>query len=255
MTHARLAILRRKVFPLLCTLVIAGAVSNIALADTLKVAVASNFSSTLKPIARAFEQDTGHTVLISSGSSGKHYAQIKVGAPFDVFLSADQSRPRMLLKEGFADFGNAQSYAIGQLVLWSNDSSLAPLSLDTLRLNKVEHIATANPVFAPYGLAAQQVLQASGLFDEIKEKLVRGENIGQAFQYVASANAQVGLVARSQLIQYRKGSSWKIPQSLYDPIYQDAMVLNNKAVAREFMDFLLGEDAQQIIRESGYKSP
>lgn len=229
--------------------------TTVGYADVLKIAVASNFSNTVRQISRAFESSTGHTIKISAASSGKHYAQIKQGAPFDVFLSADQARPKMLLEEGFATNGTAKTYAIGRLVLWADQDFHQQLSMAVLESPQIQRIAIANPLFAPYGQAALQAIQSSGLATDVRKKIVRGENIGQAFQFVVSQNAQLGLLALSQTKLIDSGNTWLISEHLYSPIRQDALALNDRQATKDFMSFLLSNKAQQIIRESGYKSP
>lgn len=237
-------------FPIFLTPVSAGEV---------RVAVAANFKSTLKEMATHFEQATGHTTLISSGSSGKFYAQIKHGAPFDVFFSADVTRPQLLEKEGFVVPGSRFTYAIGRLTLWSPDPSLLKDDGATVLSNgRFDHLAMANPKTAPYGTAAQQTLVALGLWNQVKDQIVQGENIGQTFHFVFSKNAQVGFVARSQVLDSKingAGSRWDVPENLYEPLRQQAVLLTNgqyNEAAKAFLNYVKGPEARNIIEQFGY---
>lgn len=220
------------------------------------VAVAANFLAPMKQLAPRFEQASGHTLLLSSGSTGKLYAQIRNGAPFDVLLAADDATPARLLREG--DAVRTQTYAIGRLALWS----AAPAKLDgtdsILRRGAYNKLAVANPRLAPYGAAALQVLNTLGLATQTKHKFVMGENIGQTHQFVASGNADLGFVALSQVWQDGKlsgGSAWLVPPALHAPIRQDAALLKRgeaNAAARALLDFLKTPQAQAVIRSHGY---
>ena len=173
-------------------------------AEEVRIAVAANFLATLNEIVTTFEQDTGHVAVVSSGSSGRLYAQIKNGAPFDVFFSADVTRPKLLEEEGLAVQGSRFTYAVGQLTLWSPGPTMIEGNGKAMLLSDdVEHVAIANPKTAPYGAAAKEVLQALGLWEPIQDRLVRGENIGQTFHFVFSKNAQLGFVALSQVLVTR----------------------------------------------------
>ncbi len=198
-----------------------------ASAGEVHVAVAANFRAALSEIVKTFERTTGHTALVSSGSSGKFYAQIKHGAPFDVFLSADVTRPQLIEEEQLAVPGSRFTYAVGRLTLWSTDSNMLKTDGPTV-LSKVhfDHLAIANPKTAPYGTAAQQTLQALGVWNHVKDRLVQGENIGQTFHFVFSHNAQLGLVARSQVVDpiiNGTGSRWDVPEDLHEPLRQQAV--------------------------------
>ena len=230
-----------------------------AAADEVRVAVAANFLSTLNEIVQNFERETGHTVMISSGSSGKLFAQVKHGAPFDVFLSADSARPRLMEEEGLAVHGSRFTYAVGRLTLWSADPHLirgdGTLVLEN---GNFQHLAIANPKTAPYGVAARKTLQGLGLWDQVKDRIVQGENIGQTFQFVFSQNAQMGFVSLSQVLDPKingAGSRWDVPANLYDPLNQQAVLLiqgqHNKA-AIAFLNYVKGTKARNIIERFGY---
>ncbi|RZU38371.1 molybdate transport system substrate-binding protein [Fluviicoccus keumensis] len=228
-----------------------------ARAAEVQVAVAANFAGPMQKIAAAFQADTGHTAVLSSGATGKFYAQISNGAPFAVFLSADDSTPARLEQEGQAVKGSRFTYAIGKLVLWSPQAGMVDERGEVLKLGRFAHLALANPKTAPYGLAAQQTLTALKLWEPLSPKLVTGENIAQAFQFVSTGNAELGFVALSQVWQDGKisGSSWLVPPSLYEPLRQDAVLLNpgkDNAAARALLDYLKGDKAKAIIRASGY---
>ena len=227
-------------------------------AQPTRVAVASNFADALAAIAGRFETTTGQRVTLSSGSTGKHYAQIRNGAPFDAFFAADAQRPRLLEEEGLALPGSRFTYALGRLVLWSPEPGYVDPEAAVLARGSFRHLAIANPRLAPYGKAAQEVLQALGLWEQLGPRLVRGENISQAYQFVASGNAALGFVACSQVQrpgQPLRGSMWEVPQALYTPIRQQAVLLKDDAVARSFMAFVRSEPALNIIRDYGYDLP
>jgi len=227
-------------------------------ADEIRIAVASNFRQAMAAAATRFEQQSGHEVTLISGSTGKHYAQIVNGAPFDAFFAADAERPRRLDTERRIVPGTRFTYAVGKLVLWSADKERVDPLGDVLRFGAFEHLAIANPELAPYGAAARQVLQGLGLWENFSDRLVRGENIGQTFQFVVTGNAELGFVARAQLaIPSRafEGSSWEPPQSLYDPIEQQAVLLRDTPTSRAFTTFMQGEEARALIRSYGYDVP
>jgi molybdate transport system substrate-binding protein len=224
----------------------------------ISVAVASNFTKPINVIAKKFEEETGCRVVLSFGSTGRHYAQIKNGAPFEVFLAADQRRPELLEEEGNAIPGSRFTYAVGRLVLWSPRSGYVDSSGHVLRGTDSKYIAMANPRLAPYGVAARQTLEALGLWDGLQDRLVRGENIGQTFQFVKSGNVNLGFVAYSQIINPGRplpGSMWMIPQKLYTPIEQQAVLIKDNPAARAFMEYLRSPEALEIIRAYGYGTP
>ena len=227
-------------------------------AGQASVAVASNFAAPMKQLATQFEQATGHTLTISTGATGKFYAQIKNGAPFDVFLAADDETPARLMREG--DAVMRQTYAIGRLVLWSERPGYVTGNEDVLRQNRFQRLAIANPKHAPYGAAAIEVLTRLKLAYSVQPKLVIGENIAQAYQFIASGNAELGFVALSQVTQDGKltsGSAWLVPASLHAPIRQDAVLLKrgeNNEAARALFDFLKSPAAAlTLTRSFGYE--
>lgn len=227
-------------------------------AETVRVAVAANFAAPLKELQPLFERQSGHTLSISSASTGTFYAQIRNGAPFDVFLAADRQRPERLIDDGMAEASSALIYARGRLLLWSPDPALVDEDGTVLATGDFAHLALANPRTAPYGAAAMQVLQHLGLDESLSGRLVQGENIAQTWQFVASNNAELGFVALSQPIAANRlsdGSHWLVPQKLYDPIEQMAVVLSparRSAPAQALMEFLQSDTAVQKIRQMGY---
>ena len=229
-----------------------------ALAETLNVAVASNFVAAMQRIEEAFEGNSEHEVRLIRGSSGKHYAQIQNGAPFDIFLSADQLRPRRLVEEGIAKESDLTTYAQGQLALWSrqNDVQLGREYLSNTSNYGV--IAIANPRLAPYGQAATEVFSHLGLESQLSQRLVMGENIAQAFQFAFSGNADIGLIAYSQAISPNMrgmGSVWLVPSELHLPIKQDMVILSDSSAALEFAAFMKSDTVRDILLTSGYLLP
>ena len=225
-------------------------------ADTLRVAVASNFVPVARELARGFERMSGHRVVLAPGSTGKHAAQILHGAPFDVFLAADRARPRRLEQAGVALPGTRFTYARGRLALWSPRPDLAARGEAALRRLGNNRLAIANPRLAPYGRAARQALRRLGLWRALQPALVRGENIAQAFQFVNSGNADLGLVAWSQLKApgvRGRGSHWLLPAALYDPIEQQAVQLRRGEAAAAFLRYLRSPAARALIRQAGYE--
>jgi len=228
-------------------------------ADEVKVAVAANFTAPMQAIAPAFEKATGHTLVASFGATGQFYAQINNGAPFDVFLSADDTTPARLESEGATVPGSRFTYAIGSLVLWSADASYLDGTDAALKAGQFRHLSIANPKAAPYGLAAMQVLDKLGLSEAVKAKLVEGQNITQAHQFVSTGNAELGFVALSQVYTGGKlgsGSAWIVPAALYDPIRQDAVILKqgaNNPAATALVEYLKGPEAARVIESFGYK--
>lgn len=228
-----------------------------AAADMVRVAVAANFAGTLEEVAEAFEAESGHTVRVSAGSTGKHYAQIRNGAPFDLFLAADARRPRLLEEEGHAVAGSRFTYAEGRIVLYSPDPGAFEDGRAALESGAFQRLAIANPELAPYGLAAKQALTELGVWSTWEPRLTRGENIGQTQHFVQSGNVGAGIVALSQVIG-ADGSQWTIPDDLHDPIRQQAVTLpsgEDKEAVAAFLDFLRGEEGTAIIRDFGYALP
>lgn len=228
-----------------------------ALADSARVAVAANFAEPLEHILRSF-QSTGHVVSASAGSTGQLYALIRNGAPFDVLLAADSAAPERLEREGLAVQGTRFTYAVGKLVLYSADPLRIGEDGAAALRGAFRKLAIANPDLAPYGGAARQVLAALGLWEALRPRLVLGQNIGQTFQFVATGNAELGFVALSQLAGAGApagGSRWIVPESLYRPIAQDAVLLRrgaSNAAARAFLASLRSPEAREIIAAYGY---
>ena len=228
--------------------------AGIARAGTTNIAVAANFTDAAKEIASAFKAKSGHEAILSFGASGQIYTQIQQSAPYKVFLSADDERPKKLAEEGLAIQGSRFTYAIGKLVLWSKDQDLIK-GEETLKANAFSKLSIANPSAAPYGAAAIEVLEALNLYGTIKTKIVMGNTIAQAFQFVETGNAEIGFVSLSQITGNKAGSRWMVPQSLYTPIRQDAILLKNGETddaSREFISFLKGPEARAIIEKYGY---
>jgi len=235
-----------------------------AVADELKVAVASNFYPTMKLIAKHFELKTDgssgqqHKVILIPGSSGKHYAQIINGAPFDVFFSADIDRARLLEQEGRAIAGTRFTYALGKLILWSSIDNYVDSKGEVLNKKDFRYLAIANPKLAPYGKSAEEALRSLKLWTNLKKRLVQGENIAQTFQFISTGNAKLGFVAYSQIMNPGlsiDGSFWEVPQSIYKPIEQQAVLLKDSYIGREFLSFVKSDESLSIIYESGYGLP
>jgi len=230
----------------------------IASAEQVQVAVAANFVPPFKALSVEFEKQSGHTVEVSAGSSGKFYAQIKNGAPFEVFFSADDERPKLLEDEGLGVKGSRFTYAIGRLVLWSQDPALVT-GEDTLKNGKFKHLAIANPKTAPYGIAAMQAMMKLGVWEALQPRIVMGENLGQTSGFLESGNAELGFLALSQVLDEKlkgKGSRWEVPESLHEPIKQDAVLLvkgQNNPAAKALMDFMHSPQARAVIERYGYE--
>lgn len=230
------------------------------LADNLNIAVASNFAHTLQSLAVDFESKTNHQIRISRASTGKLYTQINHGAPFDVFLAADERRPDLLISKGKATAAFSRTYAIGKLVFISNIKP-EQTCIDVLASPRLKRLAIANPKTAPYGLAARQTLEKLQLWETLKPKLVMGENIAQSLQFVSTGNASAGFVAQSMLLQGVKintACEWKVPAERHEPIKQKMLVLakaSNKPAAKAFWQYMQSDDAKTIIKNSGYEAP
>jgi molybdate transport system substrate-binding protein len=243
----------------LCALALA-AFAWPALADEVQVAVAANFAPAAQKIAAQFEHDTGHVVKLSAGATGKFYAQIEAGAPFDVLLAADQATPARLVAEGKAAAATLRTYAIGRLVLWSADPALVDALGEVLKSGRWKHLSVADAKLAPYGQAARQTLAALKLTDAVQPRLVTAESIGQALQFVQSGNAELGFVALGQVQppdgSRVPGSMWLVPDNLYAPIRQDAVVLTaskSSRAATQFVDYLASDQARAVIQAYGYR--
>lgn len=230
-----------------------------ARAAEVKVAVAANFSVPMQKIAQAFEQDTGHQAVLSFGSTGNFYAQIRNGAPFQLLLAADDETPLKLEQEGLGVPGSRFTYATGQLVLWSPQPGLVDDKGEVLRSGRFQRLALANPKLAPYGQAAIETLTGLGLLAELRPRLVQGDNIAQTYQFVASENAPLGFVALSQVYadgRVSRGSAWIVPARLHAPIRQDALLLTagkDNPAAAALLAYLKGEKARALIRGFGYQ--
>lgn len=227
---------------------------------TARVAVASNFAPLARTLAAEYGKRSGHRILISAASTGKFYAQIHAGAPFDALLAADASTPRLLVSEGLADGSSLVDYATGILVLWSRDPALAANSEALLRSGRIDRLAIANPDLAPYGAAARQSLVYLRRWSEVEPRLVIGENTGQATQFVASGAAPLGLLPLSLVRQARAGKGtgavWEVPAAWHAPIVQSAVVLRHgqhNAAARGFLKYLQSREVQARIRTYGYR--
>ncbi len=241
-----------------CWALLCAFVLNPSQAAELSVAVASNFSGTLQKIAAAFAQDTGHKVIPAFGSTGALYAQIKNGAPFQVFLAADDETPALLEKEGLAVAGSRFTYATGRLALWSADPAAVDSQGAVLRSGRFERLALPNPKLAPYGRAAMETLAALGLAQSLAPRMVQGENVTQSYQFIRSGNAALGFVALSQIYQdgqLREGSAWIVPTQMHAPIQQDAVLLEkgrSNPAALAWMTYLRGDKARALVQAAGY---
>ncbi len=237
----------------------AGLLVSAAQAAEVQVAVAANFTAPMQAIAAEFEKDTGHKAMVAFGATGKFYAQIHNGAPFEVFLAADDATPAKLESEGAALAGSRFTYAIGTLVLWSATPGYVDDQGAVLKKDQFKHLALANPKTAPYGVAAQAALAKLGIAEEdLKGRLVLGENITQTHQFVATGNAELGFIALSQVYRDGKvasGSAWIVPAEYHAPIRQDAVLLakgQDNPAAAALLDYLKGPKASALIRSYGY---
>ena len=248
----------RPLYAVLALWVIAMQAPVAARAEALTIAVAANFSAPMQKIATGFEAATGHTLQIAVGSTGRFYAQIQNGAPFDILLAADAATPEKLVNEGLALAESRRTYAIGTLVLYSQNPGLVDSQGNILKNGNFSKIALADPKLAPYGKAALQTLEALGLAKTLEPKFVYGESIGQAWQFVVTENATLGFVAGSQVASLGKeaaGSHWVVPQHLYAPLRQDMVILNrakDNQAARALVKWLHGTEALGIIKSFGY---
>lgn len=244
---------------LVSTLLLCVFASLNASADEVQVAVAANFTAPMQKIAADFEKEAGHKVVLMFGATGKFYAQIANGAPFEVFLSADDETPAKLEKEGLAVTGSRFTYATGRLVLWSAKEGYVDDKGEVLKKGDFKHLSIANPKTAPYGAAGIQAMTKLGVLQAIEPKLVQGENISQAYQFILTGNTELGFVALSQVYKDSKltsGSAWIVPVSLHDPIKQDAVLLTKGAAnpaATALLKYLKGDKARAIIKSYGYE--
>jgi molybdate transport system substrate-binding protein len=226
-----------------------------AAADVIRVAVATNFTATMNDLVARFREQSNHDVLLSFGSTGSHYAQIKNGAPFDVLFSADAERPRLLEEEGVAIAGSRFTYAVGRLVLWSRREGFVDANGRILENGTFRFLSIANPELAPYGAAAREVMMARGVWTALQGRLVQGQDIGQAYSFVYTGNAELGFVAYAQVKTPGapiEGSFWLVPELLHAPIEQQAVLLQDVPAARAFIEFTKSPAAHEIIRSYGY---
>lgn len=232
--------------------------SSAVAADEVTVAVAANFAATFDQIATRFKERSGHTAIASLGSTGALYAQIMNGAPYDIFLSADGERPQQLVTQGRGVAGTVHTYAVGRLILWSSNPKLIDSEGAVLKRGFSGRLAIANPVIAPYGIAAQQTLEHLGQWHALEKRLVRGQNIAQTFQFAASGSVDAAFIALSQIRSgdyAGKGSYWRVPQTLHDPIEQQLVLLErgrNSKAARALIEFIGSSEGRKIISDAGY---
>lgn len=244
--------------PRLFVLLVAPAAASLAFADEVQVAVAANFTAPMKQIATDFEKDTGHKAVTAFGATGKFYAQIRNGAPFEVLLAADDTTPAKLEAEGAAVAGSRFTYAIGRLVLWSAKPGFVDDKGEVLKKGEFKYVSVANPKLAPYGVAAVEALTALKLIDAVQPKFVLAENIAQTYQFAVTGNAELGFVALSQVMKDGKigeGSAWVVPANLHQPIKQDVVILNNgkgKPAADALLKYLKSDKAKAVIKSYGY---
>ena len=242
----------------LTALLVLYTIAGSANAGTLSVAVASNFTAPMQEIAQVFEKRTGHTLALSFGSTGKFYTQIRQAAPFEVLFAADAATPARIGQEGLGVQASRITYAVGTLVLWSPQPGLIDDGAAVLASERFARLAIANPDLAPYGAAAKQTLEQLGLYARLRPKLVMGTSVSQAYQFVATRNATLGLIALSQVYsngRIKEGSAWIVPASFHQPIDQDAIVLNpgkSNPVASELMQFMQTDLVRQILESYGY---
>jgi molybdate transport system substrate-binding protein len=228
-------------------------------AGEVQVAVAANFAGPMEKLAAQFQKDTGHKAVLASGATGKFYAQIRNGAPFEVLLSADDETPARLEAEGHAVAKSRFTYAIGRLVLWSAKANYVDAAGAVLKTGDFTHLAIANPKTAPYGAAAVAVIDKLGLTARLQPRLVQGENIAQAFQFASTGNAELGFVAQAQVWRdgkFTAGSGWIVPATMHAPIRQDAALLTRGAknpAAQALLDYLRSDKAKALIRAYGYE--
>lgn len=238
-----------------------GLASTSVNAGEVRAAVAANFSAPMERIVALFEQESGHKVKLSLGSSGKFYAQIRSGAPFDVLLAADEDIPKHLEQDGLAVVGSRFVYAKGALVLWSVQADLVDAKGSVLNKGNFGKLAIADPKLAPYGMAAKETLEKLTMWNAMQRKLVKGENITQTYQFVATENAELGFIALSQIMHDGKvtvGSWWLVPEALHKPIRQSAVLLTtakDPAAAQAFLYFLKSAKAAAVMRGYGYELP
>ncbi len=240
---------------LICSLLL----SQSASAEEVQLAVAANFTAPMQKIATEFEKDSGHKARLMFGATGKFYAQISNGAPFEVLLSADDETPARLERDGLAVAGSRFTYATGRLVLWSAREGYVDDKGDVLKKGDFRHLSIANPKTAPYGAAAIQTLSKLGLLPALEPRFVQGENIAQTHSFIVSGNAELGFIALSQVFRDGRlgsGSAWIVPANLHEPIRQDAVLLakgQSNPAAAALLKYLKGDKARSIIKSFGYE--
>ncbi|MDO9118154.1 MAG: molybdate ABC transporter substrate-binding protein [Nitrospira sp.] len=240
-----------------------GAGVNGVFAEEITIAAASDLNFAMKDLVAEYEKIAGHQVKLSLGSSGNFYAQIQNGAPFDLYFSADIGYPRKLEEAGLTVSGSLYRYAVGRIVLWAGTASRLDVSkgLDVLREPGIKKIAIANPKHAPYGRAAVAAMESSRVYESVREKLILGENISQAAQFIESGACEIGIIALSLALSPAmsgKGAYWEIPAEAYPPLEQGAVILKqsrNQEAARRFLEFLKGPQGQDIMRRYGFLLP
>ena len=248
--------------PISTILMLCGLMSSPVWAGEVSVAVASNFAGPMERLVPLFQKESGHTVKVSAGASGKLYTQIRGGTAFDVFLSADEEMPRQLMQDGFAVGGSRFVYATGKLVLWSAQPDLVDEKAAVLNRGNFKMLAIANPRYSPYGVAARETLTKLTMWNSIQEKLTKGENVTQTYQLVATEKADLAFIALSQVMRDGKvvegGSWWLVPPEMHQPIRQSAVLLSHAkdpAAAKAFLAFLRSEKARAVMRGFGYELP
>lgn len=247
--------IRLKAFLQLVIIIFLIFISSKSIADEIYIAVASNFTATMKVIADEFEKYSGHKVILISGSTGKHYGQIINGAPFDLFFAADSKTPKLLVENNLAE--SRFTYAKGRLVLWSNIKNYVNKKDVIIKNSTINYLAMANPKFSPYGIATKEFLINANLLDNIQKKILLGQNVSQTYQFISSGNAKIGFVAYSQILnneQKIKGSYWLVPENLYSPIKQQAVLLKKSDVATDFLNYIKTDKALNIIKNFGYET-
>ncbi|WP_314440983.1 molybdate ABC transporter substrate-binding protein [Massilia timonae] len=234
-------------------------VMGTAHAGEVQVAVAANFAGPMEKLAEQFQRDTGHKAVVATGATGKFYAQIRNGAPFEVLLAADDATPARLETEGHVAAGSRFTYAVGRLVLWSAREGVVDAGGNVLKTGSYKHLAIANPKTAPYGAAAVATLRKLGLYESVQPRIVQGENIAQAWQFASTGNAELGFVAQAQVWRdgkFTSGSGWIVPATMHEPIRQDAALLAKGAgnpAAQALLQYLRTDKAKALIRTFGYE--
>ena len=250
-----------RIIAIICAFVLSGA--NLAGAEDMTIAAASDLNFAFKELVAEYEKATGNHVKLSLGSSGNFYAQIQNGAPFDLYFSADIGYPRKLEEAGLTVSGSLYRYAVGRIVLWAGTASRLDVSkgFDVLREPGIRKIAIANPKHAPYGRAAVAAMESFKVYEAVKDKLILGENISQAAQFIESGACEIGVIALSLAVapaMSGKGVYWEIPVEAYPPLEQGAVILKqskNQDAARRFLEFMQGSQGQEIMRRYGFLLP